>query len=247
MADSKNLRGIVLSTYDYSDSSRIVNLYTLERGRLSFMAKGAKRNKSKFLNLTQAYVEGSFNLVEGKSMYYIKDGLIDNAHLGLRKSIGRLTCASFATELINMVAISQADSDLFYLLSSVLTALEEGLEESLLRIIGAYLFKLASFLGFRPTLASCIVCGKRPEDFALNIPAGGLLCEDHRDSGTRLLSREAYIELTSYIQKPLGEIGQGKSIIDQKKMNILAYSYLQYHLDLNHPKSYSMMQRLGYL
>ena len=60
MDEDKSLQGIVLQAYDVRDSSRMIDLFTQERGKVSVLVRGAKRNKSRFLNLSAPYVEGHF-------------------------------------------------------------------------------------------------------------------------------------------------------------------------------------------
>ncbi len=245
--ETKNVKGIVLKTYDYSDSSRIVDVFTLELGRISFLARGAKRNKSKFLNLTQSFVEASFNLVEGKSMWYIKDGLLKDAHLGLRKTLAHLSCASFAGELVASVLVRDREEDLFFLLQSVLGAIEGANQDKLSQVMAAFCLKAASFLGFRPTLSRCAECGARLDHLFFDSQAGGMVCDDHQRPGAVFLSREDYEQMTRFIRLPLAEVADLEAEVDWPRLNRLCTAYFLYHTGSKPPKSMTMIQELGIL
>ena len=246
-AETKNVKGIVLKTYDYGDSSRIVDVFTLELGRLSFMAKGARRNKSKYLNLTQSFVEASFNLIPGKSMWYIKDGLIKDAHLGLRKTLAHLTCASYAGELISSVLIVDREEDLFYLLQSVLAALEAADQDRLAQVMAGFTLKAASFLGFRPTLSRCAECGEPFTHCFFDTEAGGMVCDHHHKGGTVTMSVKDYEKMARFIRLPLAEIVAIDEDVDWQRLNRICTNYFFYHTGAKPPKSTAMIQELQIL
>ena len=60
-------RAIVLQTYRYSDTSKILRLMTLEHGPCSALARGALRPKSRFGGLLEPFSEGDATL-------YMKEG-----------------------------------------------------------------------------------------------------------------------------------------------------------------------------
>lgn len=55
------IEGIILSTRDYADNDLLVSVFTKESGILSFLARGAKKNKSKLFN--QLFVSSQVEIV----------------------------------------------------------------------------------------------------------------------------------------------------------------------------------------
>ncbi len=252
MSTFKQLKGIILKSYDYGDSSRIVRLFTRDMGLISFMAKGAKRNKSRTLNLTEPFVEGEFNLNEGKTMYYIKDGEIVNSHLGLRKSIQYLTCANYMVEIMEQVLIDDSDENLYDLFSAAINACEKSEKVFLPRIMSAFLMKLVSILGFRPTLGRCVNCGKMLDSFRFDLEQGGMICEAHiSDINSIDLAKEEYNELVYYIRKPLIELIDDEENVQEKvnftKIHSIIYKYFKLHVENCYINSEAMMQQLNIL
>lgn len=57
-----NVEGFILSEIDYKESSKILNVFTKEKGLIGIIAKGAKRLKSPFRALSHTFVYGNFNI-----------------------------------------------------------------------------------------------------------------------------------------------------------------------------------------
>ncbi|MDD7593327.1 MAG: DNA repair protein RecO [Peptoniphilaceae bacterium] len=251
MDEAKNLEGIVLQSYPVRDSSRMVELFTRAKGRVSFMARGAKRDKSRFLNLSEPYVEGTFELVSGRSAYYIKNGVIENAHLGLRQSVGRLCVARFATEVLLGVLVDQPEEELYALYAMLLAVLEETPEERLSHVAAAYVLKLVSFAGFRPVLGRCAHCGKpvRLGEGFWDAEAGGVVDADHRAPTARRLSAADHATLVRYIREPLRAIltPYGSTEGDGRRLLGLCFGYYGVHTGRSVVSSLHMMKRLSLL
>lgn len=253
MLSGDHLHGIVLTAYDIQDSSRIVRLFTKEEGKLSFIARGARRNKSRVLNLTEPFMEGTFQLQEGRSLLYIRDGQIQEAHLGLRRRPMRLACAQMAVEAMGILPEREPDPGIYALLQRFLMVLEDAADAAPIRLLSAFLMKMASFLGFRPTLGACLECGKRmnPSSVFFDIASGGVFCEDHREvQSAKYMATPIYEEICAYITQPLQNLEQtaasGKKELYQGAFRI-TLEYFQTHTGKQHFKSLAILQRLAVL
>lgn len=45
-------RGVVIKTQDYKENDKLVWLFTEKLGKISLIAKGARKNKSKLMSIT---------------------------------------------------------------------------------------------------------------------------------------------------------------------------------------------------
>lgn len=247
----KNCHGIVLYTADWKDSSRIVDLFTREHGRLTFLAKGVRRPKSRFVNLTEPFVEGVFNLQSGRSTYYLKEGVLYNAHLPMRRDIARLTSATYLCELVRLVLIeAEPDEAVFYLLQAGLEALSQADREGLPRVLAAFLLKLSSFLGFRPTFSRCVVCGGPLDDSGIfNLTEGGMCCREHVEEGSQIvrLNLDEYVEMMEYVRKPLRELTRPDEKTSGLLMHRLMNRYFRIHVGKTATHSESMLHQWNLL
>lgn len=52
--------GIVIRTVDYGETNKIITLYTRTHGKVSLMARGAKKTKSRFSSMSQVFSYGEY-------------------------------------------------------------------------------------------------------------------------------------------------------------------------------------------
>ena len=253
VTETDNLKALVLRAYDIKESSRMVDIFSRDLGRISFMARGAKRKGSPATNLSQPFVEGVFNLVEGRSAFYFKDGQIENAHMGLRKSVERLAGAQLAIEILTRVIFNQADPNIYDLTGAYLRALEGADKVGVSRILGAYILKLISFLGFRPYLNTCVECGKEIKEgpYYFSPDSGGMVCQDHSGFGqVKNLNLDQYKEILKYMGKSFEDLVAGTKIENKDTYISVEHIILNYfliHTGIERLKSVGMLQALGVL
>lgn len=70
--------GLVIKTQSYGEYDKRVVLLTLERGKITCFAKGARRLNSKLMAATGLFAFGQFKVYEGKNAYTLTDAEIDN-------------------------------------------------------------------------------------------------------------------------------------------------------------------------
>lgn len=147
----RETRAIVLSEMVYKESSKIINLYTEEYGKLSVLAKGAMSAKSSHIALCQTFTHGRYFLRQGKSFYYLNRGILIESNLELRKKYESMIYGSLLVEIINRTTIEgKKNVKIYGLLSKSLNLLSQCKSEKAL--VSAFLLKYVSFMGYRPIL-----------------------------------------------------------------------------------------------
>jgi len=101
---------IVLITRNYSDSSKILVLFTKDKGKLSVLAKGATKPKSKFGYSVQSLVHSEVNYYEksGRSLQILSSSEILTLFKNTQSDFKRLACGMMIAELVN---ISQHENE----------------------------------------------------------------------------------------------------------------------------------------
>ena len=84
----KKVEGIIISTVDYKESSKIINIFTKEDGIIGAIAKGSKNLKNKLHTTTSILSYGEFylNYVQDKVSTLKEVDIIDN-FIEIRKYI----------------------------------------------------------------------------------------------------------------------------------------------------------------
>ena len=145
--------GLILRTRPLTETSLIVNWLTAEFGRISTVAKGARRHKSPFLGKLDLFYEADFNFTRSRrsDLHTLREVSLRELHPALRRELDYLQQASYCARLIEQA--TEADTPLpaiYELLRSLLAALPQSPPQP--RNIYAFELKLLSELGLRPDL-----------------------------------------------------------------------------------------------
>jgi DNA repair protein RecO (recombination protein O) len=172
---------IVLQSFPYGETSRIVRLLTRSAGVHSAIAKGALRPRSRYA-MMEPFAEGAATL-------YIRDtrdlqtlGAFDltRSRQGLGRDLLRFGGASLIAELVLRTASEESHPELYAAVAAGLDRLlaveSDALEVSVLAVT----WHLIAELGFTPVLDCCIACGHHIDparDAMFDYAAGGLRCD----------------------------------------------------------------------
>lgn len=238
-------RTVILKTYPYSETSKILRLMTREHGPLSAIAKGARRPGSKFGGLIESFAEGDATvyLKENRDLHTLSDFdlITDRQRLGV--DLERFTGASVICELIMRLAPGHRDDRLYRLLTAGLDALVAADAEEVGSISLRVIWSLVSTLGFAPDLSVCRVCGRsmeEAEEGRFDLPAGGLRCtrcppsppaaDDDRGASEGVLLREEELASLRSLARP-GESPNGhRDIRVSRRQRRLLVDFIRYHL-----------------
>jgi DNA repair protein RecO (recombination protein O) len=174
-------RAIVLRLANYRETSRMLTLFSRDRGRISVSAKGCRRPKCRERSATELYTLGEYTLSDRAGRYCLNSASIEDAHYGLRLDISRLAHAAYFAELCESVLNEEEpQAELFELLAAMLGALcQDGADLELTRLF--FEVKSMDILGFRPEVSRCAACGGEWKDKAwFSVSAGGTVCGNCR-------------------------------------------------------------------
>ncbi|WP_207952291.1 DNA repair protein RecO [Paenibacillus turpanensis] len=176
------VEGIVVRSMDYGEGNKIVTLYTKQTGKITVMARGARKLKSKFGALAQPLTHGEFVFFKtgSGSMGTLNHGEIDRSHSRLREDLTLAAYAAYIAELTDrLTEDGEANPFLFEQLKASLVSLEEGKDPQI--VTHLFEWKVSAAAGYEPMLEACAACGADPsEGLAFSAAAGGWLCRIHR-------------------------------------------------------------------
>jgi DNA repair protein RecO (recombination protein O) len=172
--------GVVLKTTPLRESDLLVTLYTTTHGRVSAVARGARKSQRRFAGALQLLVLGRYELGRRPrgELWGLDAAEVDREWTRLSSDVVAVAHASYVAELV--AAIMPAESPEPYVLD-VIVALWESLAEggpspAALRAVELELLDIA---GHRPALDSCAACGATDlEAGAMFDPTrGGAICK----------------------------------------------------------------------
>ena len=233
MAGSLKTEAVVLRSMRYGEADRILHLYTPERGRLSAIAKGVRRAKSRF----GGRLEPCFRLQHGPPRGAQRaahghgggDGRGPSAaaRARARRSTGRPAPATRSAGCSPTASRTAACSTCSATSSRCSTRTRERATHG-----NALAFRLKLLLaaGFAPQLSSCAGCGEAEHLVGFSGAAGGVVCSAC-EASSFALGQDAHDFLVAALGSPLAEAPDAPApALAQAERAILAT--LEHHAQL---------------
>ena len=177
----KKVEGIILSETNYSESSKILNVLTKDYGLISVISKGCRRIKSKLRSVSSILTFGNFYI------YYKEKGLSNLTEVDLidsfkniKNNLDNISYASYLTELTLQVVKQHNDTDIYNIFISSLKKINEGLSPSIITSIVEV--KYLEYLGVKPSIDSCSICGSNKDIVTISSTKGGYICKNCLDN-----------------------------------------------------------------
>jgi len=176
---------IVLRVVPWSETSMVVTLFTRDFGKVSAIAKGARRLRSPF--------ESSLDLLAKSQIVFIQKSndtldLLTESKLERRFRSGQIAllplyCGYYVAELMLVLNEErQKASQLYDVVDRTLVDLDEG--HSAAEVVLRFEMQVLRLLGHLPTFHLCASCGNPVQSerdgpgALLGIAAGGVLCAE---------------------------------------------------------------------
>ena len=167
--------GIVLKSRAYGESNKIVTLMTREAGKVSAMARGAKKPSSRLSSVTQPFTYGIYVVQRYTGMGTLQQGEHMHAMRHIREDIMATAYASYIVELVDrLVEEGKSEPFAFDVLLQALQAIEEGYDPEAIALFVEW--KLLPYTGVQPMLHACTSCSAVDGEFAFSFQEGGFLC-----------------------------------------------------------------------
>jgi DNA repair protein RecO (recombination protein O) len=181
------IRGIVLRETATKESDKILTLLTAERGRISVIARGARRKTCHFTAAAQPLAYAEWTLYEKGDWYYANEGTTLELFDGLRSDLTRLALGFYFAELTEAVTSEgEAAGELLRHLLNGLYALD-ALHKPEMLAKAAFELRLLCLAGYEPLADACAVCGaEEPVEPMLDIAEGTLCCKSCGSGSRRL-------------------------------------------------------------
>lgn len=172
---------IVLQSFPYGETSRIVRLLTRSAGVHSAIAKGALRPRSRYA-LMEPFAEGAATLYirDTRDLQTLGGFDLTRSRQGLGRDLLRFGGASLIAELVLRTASEESHPALYDAVAGGLDRLLDVDTDALEVSVLAVTWHLIAELGFTPVLDCCIACGRGVDparDVMFDYAAGGLRCD----------------------------------------------------------------------
>jgi DNA repair protein RecO (recombination protein O) len=190
---------VILRKLNFGEADRIMTLFTLERGKVSAIAKSVRKARSRMSGQLDVFAHGNMMLAEGRNMDVITQfrRLTDTEPLA--RDLERSAAAAVVVEVADKVleerhpqpALFRVVTDALAAMSAAGAGARAELADYLMRVLGE--------LGYLPELYSCARCGREldpEEDMAFSPFVGGVIgidCDDPKAPAASIGARTVKI------------------------------------------------------
>jgi DNA repair protein RecO (recombination protein O) len=210
---SLKTEALVLRSLRYGEADRILHLYTPHHGRMSAIAKGVRRTRSRFGGRLEPFFHLHLVLHEGRS--------------DLKTVTGAETVATHAGLRGDARETDDAHPEVFHLLANLLGALDADHARATPGTALAFRLKLLIAAGLAPQLAACATCGERDHLTSFSGAAGGVVC-GACEAGAFPLAPESYAFLLAALARPLADAPEASELAARQAERALGET-VEYH------------------
>ena len=177
----------IINKTDFGESDIIITLFSAGRGKISCIAKGAKRSRKRFPGSLELFSQVSFNgfIKHPLALTRIDECQLLKPYLKIQEDLQSYLNGCYFLEIINRCAAErQANRKIFDLLDDLFTFLSEQEHNRNFNCrIRLFELQIITLLGFRPELSHCLDCGTslqtkdlRGQLLLFSPQTGGLVC-----------------------------------------------------------------------
>jgi DNA repair protein RecO (recombination protein O) len=226
---------IVLKRRDQGEADRLLTVLTRDRGKLTLLAKGVRRQASRKAGHIEPFTLVDLLVAKGKSLDLVTQAETSAAHRALREDLWRSTWAYYVAELADAFTVDDdPQALLFELVVETLDRLNRGDDPAL--AVRYYEVHLLGLVGYQPQLFRCVQCNEllQPVVNFLSIARGGALCPKHGANHPETIALPlAVLKVLRFLQTRAWEevaLLQVSPATSSQVESVLA-RYIVYHLE----------------
>ena len=173
----KKIEGRILSSVDYKESSKIINVLTKEYGIIGFIAKGTKKVNSPLTAVTSKLTYGYFHVkYKENGLSTLMEVDVINRFKNIKKDISMMSYSLYLLELSDRVYKHSENNTIYDELIASLKKIDEGYDYQV--ITNIFELKMLDYLGIRPVVDECVNCGSKHDIVTISSYKGGYLCKN---------------------------------------------------------------------
>jgi DNA repair protein RecO (recombination protein O) len=208
---SYKTEAVVLRSFRFGESDRVLHIYTLDRGRVGAVAKGVRKTKSRFGARLEPLSHVELMLHQGSGELQTVTGVqLIRSHHAAREQQYRLAVGLLGAEaMLRLFTEQEANPRAFGALTRFLDLLDElapaDSRPALDPLALSFQLKLLWLSGYLPHLTSCAECGTETDVLVgYSAKAGGAVCSDCGDD-VLALSAAGITGIEGLLARPLAE------------------------------------------
>ncbi|MDO5047821.1 MAG: DNA repair protein RecO [Anaerococcus sp.] len=232
--DLNDIDGFILREFKYKETSKILEIFAKDLGRISILARGVFKKNSSLLGLTNRFSKVNLSLYKsGKDFYGIREGSLISSYKKSSRNFDIMVYKSAICDLLLKTIDDTQVGEVYMLLDRTFEAFEKS-DSNYINIFLSFLIKYVSFSGLKPNFSTCGRCGKVIRDGRayFSISEASLVCEDETIRDKIYLDRNELTYFLRLLYTSSDELYKIKLAKDYQKVGRLIIDYCLNKLDL---------------
>ncbi len=169
---------IVLKSFDFRETSRIVTFFTKDYGKVKGILKGIRKDPKKFGSQVDQFSVNDIVYYQHRNsdLHLVSQCDLRVYFFEIRKDLKKTMAATYILELVDCIMpAEEKNGEVYTLMNDYLSSLETAWDTG--KLVHMFQVKILLYSGFKPHLDSCLECRKKivgEARFSLN--KGGLIC-----------------------------------------------------------------------
>ena len=185
---------ILLRRIDFGDYDLILTFFTLKKGKITAIAKSAKKSRKRFAGVLELFsvLQVVCSTGRKKGLPVLQEASLIHPFFKIRVDIQKTAYASYWADLINAwLEENETQVQLYHLLYYVLCELDLGyIPKAVLSIL--FQMRLMTLSGLGPNLNNCSYCQEKKEQIkekrvVFDLTKGGIACDKCASSASKRL------------------------------------------------------------
>lgn len=180
---------ILLRSFNYSETSKVLRFFTRDHGVMAVMAKGSRKSHGRYGGSIETFVTGELTAYvrPTRDLQTLKDFSATRPRRPLAAHVLRFAGASILAEVALEHSGEGPAPEIFERLNHGLDAVEVVDEPELLATLLREVWGLVADLGYHPVLDPCVQCGRALEAGEMgrfDFGGGGVRCAQCAEDGS---------------------------------------------------------------
>jgi DNA repair protein RecO (recombination protein O) len=203
------VEAIVISHRDFGEADRLVKVFTATQGKLTLLAKGARRIRSRKAAHLEPLTHAALVLAKGRTFWLITQADTLDQFQNIRENLAVTAEALYVLELVDLfTADGEGERSIYQAALTALKYLDAGRDP--FHAVRYFELRIMDLAGFKPQLFTCVVCKNeiQPQDQYIGLREGGVLCPacGHLVQGAIRVSQDALKYLRHFQRSAFREI-----------------------------------------
>lgn len=165
---------------EHGESDVIVTLFCQNAGRLTAIAKGAKKSKKRFVNKLElfSFLHISYQQKANRSLAFLSEADLHTSFLHIRQDLELYSIASVIREFL-LIGVRENEPDLHIFRLSLWALHNLNQKQPPIAILALFLIRFYDYVGYRPDLQACIHCSSlvtTQNRYSFDSSRGSIIC-----------------------------------------------------------------------